>query len=62
MLEIYEHPTEGYEKVIEAVDPKVKLHCFIAVHDTSFGPALGGTRVYPYQQPCPCDDLQIGPG
>ena len=37
-----------YEKVIEATDPDVGLHCFIAIHDTTLGPAMGGTRIYPY--------------
>ncbi|CDR34773.1 Glu/Leu/Phe/Val family dehydrogenase [Criblamydia sequanensis] len=39
----------GYEKVIEAMDEDSKLHCIIAVHNTSLGPALGGVRIYPYQ-------------
>ena len=36
------------EKVIEAQDPEVGLHCFISVHDTRLGPSMGGTRIYPY--------------
>lgn len=39
----------GYEKVIEAKDPISKLHCFIAIHNTTLGPAMGGTRIYPYK-------------
>jgi leucine dehydrogenase len=50
MLEIKEIPVEGYKRVIEAIDPKAKLHCFIAIHDTTLGPALGGTRMYPYSK------------
>lgn len=38
----------GYEKVIEARDEQANLHCFIAVHNSSLGPALGGTRIFPY--------------
>lgn len=48
MLTIDEIKVEGYEKVIEGKDPSIGLHCFIAVHNTSLGPALGGTRIYPY--------------
>lgn len=48
MLKINEIKVPGYEKVIEAQDPEVGLHCFIAVHDTRLGPSMGGTRIYPY--------------
>lgn len=48
MLSIKEISIQGYEKVIEAEDKEVGLHCFIAVHNTTLGPAMGGTRIYPY--------------
>ncbi len=48
-LEIRELNVPGYEKVIEAKSPSAGLHCFIAIHDTTLGPALGGTRIYPYK-------------
>lgn len=48
MLEIKELAVEGYERVIEAIDSDRGLHAFIAVHNTRMGPALGGTRIYPY--------------
>ena len=38
----------GYEKVIEAIHPPSGLHAFIAIHNTSLGPSLGGLRMYPY--------------
>lgn len=50
VLEIKEVPVAGYEKVIEAKND-AGLHCFIAVHDRTLGPALGGTRIYPYHSP-----------
>lgn len=40
--------TPGYEKVIEVKDLQVGLHAIIAIHSTALGPALGGTRFYPY--------------
>lgn len=49
MLEIKEIPVAGYKKVIEARDDEFQLHCFIAIHNTDLGPALGGTRIYPYE-------------
>jgi leucine dehydrogenase len=48
MRTIKEIDVPGYEKVIEAQDPEVGLHCFIAIHNTQLGPAMGGTRIYPY--------------
>lgn len=38
------------EKIIEAIDEVRGLHAYIAIHDTTLGPALGGTRIYPYKQ------------
>jgi leucine dehydrogenase len=49
MLTVNEIPTKGYEKVLEIIDPQVGLHGFIAVHNTQLGPALGGTRIFPYK-------------
>ncbi len=48
MLTIEDLFIEGYEQVIEAKDPSVGLHCFIAIHNTALGPSLGGVRFYPY--------------
>lgn len=51
MITIKEHNIPGYEKVVEATCDQTKLHAFIAIHNTTLGPALGGTRFYPYSQP-----------
>lgn len=48
MLDVREIPVPGFERVIEVKDPVSGLHTFIAVHDTTLGPALGGARMYPY--------------
>ncbi|MEC7839899.1 MAG: amino acid dehydrogenase [Chlamydiota bacterium] len=50
-MKIKEIQVEGYEKVIEAIDKESNLHCFIAIHNSTLGPALGGTRIYPYNSP-----------
>lgn len=34
----------GHETVVKAYDPASGLTAFIAVHDTTIGPALGGCR------------------
>lgn len=39
---------DGYEKVVKWTDDSCGLKAFIAIHDTSLGPALGGIRFYPY--------------
>ncbi|MBI4040561.1 MAG: Glu/Leu/Phe/Val dehydrogenase [Deltaproteobacteria bacterium] len=38
----------GHEQVVFCSNPSVGLKAFIAIHNTSLGPALGGTRMYPY--------------
>jgi valine dehydrogenase (NAD+) len=38
----------GHEQVTYANDPGSGLRCIIAIHSTRLGPALGGTRFYPY--------------
>jgi len=48
-LVIEEINVPGYEKVIHAVNATEGLNCFIAIHDTTLGPALGGTRIFPYE-------------
>lgn len=48
MLQIKDLKIDGYQRVIEAQDPEAGLHCFIAIHDSTLGPAIGGTRTYPY--------------
>ena len=38
----------GHEQVMFVQDPKAGLRGIIAIHSTVLGPALGGTRMYPY--------------
>lgn len=40
--------TMGHEQVVLCSDPVTGLRAIIAVHDTSLGPALGGTRMWKY--------------
>ena len=40
---------EGYEKVIKITEQSSKLQAIIAIHNTTLGPGLGGTRIYPYK-------------
>ena len=47
-LIIKELSVEGYQKVVKITDDSCGLKAFIAVHDTTLGPALGGIRFYPY--------------
>ena len=49
MVQIRKLQVSGYEKVIEGIDEESGLHCYIAIHNTKLGPALGGTRCYPYE-------------
>lgn len=38
----------GHEEVVLCSDPVTGLRAIIAIHDTSLGPALGGTRMWKY--------------
>ncbi|HEY2810042.1 MAG TPA: Glu/Leu/Phe/Val dehydrogenase [Rhabdochlamydiaceae bacterium] len=38
----------GYEKVIKISQKEAGLSAIICIHNSALGPALGGTRIYPY--------------
>lgn len=38
----------GYEKIIKVTQKEIGLDAIICIHSTTMGPALGGTRIYPY--------------
>ncbi|GAB3996275.1 Glu/Leu/Phe/Val dehydrogenase dimerization domain-containing protein [Glycomyces albus] len=40
--------TSGHEQVVFCHDPESGLRAIIAIYSTALGPALGGTRFYPY--------------
>jgi valine dehydrogenase (NAD+) len=40
--------SSGHEQVVFCTDQESGLRAIIAVHSTALGPALGGTRFYPY--------------
>lgn len=39
---------DSHEQVVIGADPASGLTCIVAVHSTTLGPALGGTRFHPY--------------
>ncbi len=39
----------GHEQVVFSHDPSCDYRSIIAIHDTTLGPALGGTRFWPYE-------------
>ena len=41
---------DGYEKVIHATEESTGLDCYIAIHSTELGPALGGARFWKYNK------------
>ena len=48
-MSVFDHMTEvGHEEVVFASDRTSGLRAIIAIHSTVLGPALGGTRWYPY--------------
>jgi glutamate dehydrogenase/leucine dehydrogenase len=41
--------TFGHKKIVFCSDPDSGLKAIIAIHDTTLGPALGGTRMWAYK-------------
>src|ERR1035437_7385057 len=41
--------TFGHENIVFCNDEDTGLKAIIAIHDTTLGPALGGTRMWPYK-------------
>src|ERR1700744_5474477 len=39
----------GHKKIVFCSDPDTGLQAIIAIHDTTLGPALGGTRMWAYK-------------
>ncbi|MCH2674770.1 MAG: leucine dehydrogenase [Dehalococcoidia bacterium] len=48
-MEILEHMgNEGHEQLVVVSDVGSGLRAIISIHDTTLGPACGGTRIWPY--------------
>ncbi|MFM9051457.1 MAG: Glu/Leu/Phe/Val dehydrogenase dimerization domain-containing protein, partial [Bacteroidota bacterium] len=46
---VFSHPSfAGHEQVVFCYDKSTGLQAIIAIHDTTLGPALGGTRMWNY--------------
>ena len=49
-MEIFDYMSgSGHEQLVMCSDPEVGLKTIIAIHDTTLGPASGGTRMWPYE-------------
>lgn len=47
---VFDHPeNKSHEQIVFCEDRTVGLKALIAIHDTTLGPALGGTRMWPYE-------------
>lgn len=57
-------PETGHEQVVFCQDTHTGLRAIIAIYSTALGPALGGTRCYPYQTEAEAlhDVLQLSRG
>ena len=50
-MSVFEHiDGDGYEQIVYCSDDQSGLRAIIAIHSTALGPALGGTRFYPYEK------------
>src|SRR5207247_3435039 len=45
---VFDSLGEEFEEIVFFHDAPTKLRAIIAIHSTALGPALGGTRFYPY--------------
>jgi leucine dehydrogenase len=49
-MSVFEHINgDGYEQIVFCSDDQSGLRAIVAIHSTALGPALGGTRFYPYK-------------
>ncbi|MFN3951878.1 MAG: Glu/Leu/Phe/Val dehydrogenase dimerization domain-containing protein [Thermaurantimonas sp.] len=47
---VFSHPSfDNHEQVVYCHDPETGLKAIIGIHSTVLGPALGGTRMWPYE-------------
>lgn len=50
-MSVFEHINgDGYEQIVYCSDDQSGLRAIVAIHSTALGPALGGTRFYPYER------------
>ena len=47
-MDVFDRIGDEYEQIVYCHDRTTSLQAIIAVHSTRLGPALGGTRFYPY--------------
>lgn len=48
--QVFNHPSfDNHEQVVYCHDPDTGLKAIIGIHSTVLGPALGGTRMWPYE-------------
>lgn len=48
-MKLTDVPHDGYERVIHVEDEDTGLDAYIALHNTKLGPAIGGIRLYAYE-------------
>src|SRR5437868_14600374 len=63
-VEVFEELSGEYEEVVFFHDPPSGLRAIVAIHSTTLGPALGGTRFYPFpsDQEALVDVLRLAKG
>ena len=62
-MQLFEYMSEyGFEQLVMCSDPASGLRAIIAIHDTTLGPACGGTRIWPYatEEEALQDALRLG--
>jgi len=49
MVQLFDRMDREYEEIVVLHDAATGLRAVVAIHSTALGPALGGTRFYPYR-------------
>jgi valine dehydrogenase (NAD+) len=47
-MNVFERTADSHEQIVFCADPDSGLRAIIAIYSTALGPALGGTRFYPF--------------
>ena len=62
-MQIFDYMSQyGYEQLAMFTEPSVGLKAIVVIHDTTLGPACGGTRIWPYatEEEAIRDALRLG--
>ena len=57
-MNVFGQTADSHEQIVFCADPDSGLRAIIAIYSTALGPALGGTRFYPFRSEEQTSELQ----